>query len=32
VRVVPFEQPGTTGKDIYTGEETGTRVLFAQAY
>src|SRR2546421_1642365 len=32
VRVVPFTQPGTKGKDIFTGEETGTQVLFAQAY
>jgi prolyl-tRNA synthetase len=32
VRVVPFEQPGTKGKDVFTGEETQTQVLFAQAY
>jgi prolyl-tRNA synthetase len=32
VRVVPFAQPGTPGKDIYTGQETETQVLFAQAY
>jgi prolyl-tRNA synthetase len=32
VRVIPFEQPGTKGKDIFTGEETGTQVLFAHAY
>ena len=32
VRVVPFTQPGTKGKDIFTGEETDTQVLFAQAY
>ena len=32
VRVIPFEQPGTIGKDVYTGEETNTQVLFAQAY
>jgi prolyl-tRNA synthetase len=32
VRVVPFAQPGTRGKDIFTGEETDTQVLFAQAY
>jgi prolyl-tRNA synthetase len=32
VRVIPFDQPGTKAKDIYTGEETGTQVLFAQAY
>jgi hypothetical protein len=29
---VPFEQPGRRGNDIYTGEETDTLVLFAQAY
>ena len=32
VRCVPFEQPGTTGKCIFTGEESNTQVLFAQAY
>jgi prolyl-tRNA synthetase len=32
VRVVPFEQPGTSGKDIITGQETATQVLFATAY
>ena len=32
VRCIPFDQPGTTGKCIYTGEETTTEVLFAQAY
>ena len=32
VRCVPFDQPGTPGKDILTGEETTTQVLFAQAY
>jgi len=32
VRVVPFDQPGTEGKDVYTGKETRTQVLFAQAY
>jgi prolyl-tRNA synthetase len=32
VRVVPFEQPARRGKDIISGEETGTQVLFAQAY
>jgi prolyl-tRNA synthetase len=32
VRCVPFDQPGTAGKDIYTGKETQTQVLFAQAY
>ena len=32
VRAVPFDQPGTSGKDIYTGEETNIQVIFAQAY
>jgi prolyl-tRNA synthetase len=32
VRCIPFDQPGTSGKDIFTGEETTTQVLFAQAY
>ena len=32
VRCVPFDQTGTAGKDIYTGKETQTQVLFAQAY
>ena len=32
VRCVPFDQPQAKGKDIYTGKETGTQVLFAQAY
>jgi prolyl-tRNA synthetase len=32
VRCIPFEQPGAKGKDVYTGEETDTVVLFAQAY
>jgi prolyl-tRNA synthetase len=32
VRVIPFQQPGMKGKDIYTGQETDTQVLFAQAY
>jgi prolyl-tRNA synthetase len=32
VRVVPFDQPGGTGNDIYNGKETATQVLFAQAY
>lgn len=31
VRCIPFEQ-GQTGKDIFTGEETDTQVLFALAY
>jgi prolyl-tRNA synthetase len=32
VRVVPFDQPGTSGKDIFSGEETTTQVLFSLAY
>jgi prolyl-tRNA synthetase len=32
VRCIPFDQPGTSGKDIYSGEGTTTQVLFAQAY
>jgi prolyl-tRNA synthetase len=32
VRCIPFDQPGTKGRCIYTGEETDMQVLFAQAY
>jgi prolyl-tRNA synthetase len=32
VRCIPFDQPGSPGKCIYTGKETTTQVLFAQAY
>ena len=32
VRCIPFDQPAVPGKDIYTGLETATQVLFAQAY
>jgi prolyl-tRNA synthetase len=32
VRCIPFAQSGATGKCIYSGEETTTEVLFAQAY
>jgi prolyl-tRNA synthetase len=32
VRCIPFDQSGKTGKCIYSGEETSTEVLFAQAY
>src|SRR5581483_7985528 len=32
VRCIPLEQSGARGKDIITGEETDTDVLFAQAY
>ena len=29
---IPFDQPEAPGKSIYTGDETKTQVLFAQAY
>jgi prolyl-tRNA synthetase len=32
VRCIPLQQSGNTGKDIITGEETSTEVLFALAY
>jgi prolyl-tRNA synthetase len=32
VRLIPFDQPDKPGKDILTGSETRTQVLFAQAY
>ena len=32
VRCIPFDQPGGTGKCVYSGEETETEVLFAVAY
>ena len=32
VRCIPFDQSGKSGKCVYTGEETTTEVLFAQAY
>jgi prolyl-tRNA synthetase len=32
VRCIPFDQPGTRGKCIVTGEETDVEVLFALAY
>jgi prolyl-tRNA synthetase len=32
VRCIPFDQPGTKGTCIYTGDETDTEVLFAVAY
>jgi len=32
VRCIPFDQSGTRGRDILTGEETDTEVLFALAY
>jgi prolyl-tRNA synthetase len=32
VRCIPLDQSGGTGKCVYTGAETSTQVLFAQAY
>jgi prolyl-tRNA synthetase len=32
VRCIPFGQPGTSGKCVYSGKDTSTQVLFAQAY
>ena len=32
VRCIPFDQPTSPGKCVYSGEETGTQVLFALAY
>jgi prolyl-tRNA synthetase len=32
VRCIPFDQPDAPGKCIYTGRDTTTQVLFAQAY
>jgi prolyl-tRNA synthetase len=32
VRCVPFAQPAAPGKDIFTGNETKTQVLFATSY
>lgn len=32
VRCIPFDQPGGSGKCIYSGEETTTQVLFSVAY
>ncbi len=32
VRCIPLDQPGGVGKCIFSGEETGTEVLFAVAY
>jgi prolyl-tRNA synthetase len=32
VRCITFEGQGKTGKDIYTGDDSGVEVLFAQAY
>ncbi len=32
IRCIPFDQPPAAGKCIYSGDETTTQVLFAQAY
>jgi prolyl-tRNA synthetase len=32
VRCIPLEQPGGSGRCIFSGKETTTEVLFAQAY
>jgi prolyl-tRNA synthetase len=32
VRLIPFDQPASPGKCIFSGRETKTQVLFAQAY
>ena len=32
VRCIPFDQPGTSGKDIFGGEETAIQAIFATAY
>lgn len=32
VRCVPFDQPGGTGKDVYTGQTVSEQALFAIAY
>ena len=32
VRCIPFDQPGGSGKDIFSGQETQTQVIFAQSY
>jgi prolyl-tRNA synthetase len=32
VRCVPFDQPDAAGKDIFTGQDARTEVIFAQAY
>jgi prolyl-tRNA synthetase len=32
IRCIPLEQPGTTGKCVYTGKETSQQVIFARAY
>lgn len=32
IRVIPFDQPETTGRCVYTGKETTQQVIFARAY
>jgi prolyl-tRNA synthetase len=32
IRCIPLEQPGTSGKCVYTGRETTRQVVFARAY
>jgi len=32
IRCIPFDQPDTTGKCIYSGEESSQLVIFAKAY
>ena len=32
IRCIPLEQPGTSGKCVYTGKETSQQVVFARAY
>ncbi len=32
IRCIPLDQPGTTGKCVYTGRETTRQVVFARAY
>jgi prolyl-tRNA synthetase len=32
VRCIPFDQPGTSGKDIFSEEETSIQAIFATAY
>jgi prolyl-tRNA synthetase len=32
IRLVPFDQPGTAGRCVYTGRETDQQVIFARAY
>jgi prolyl-tRNA synthetase len=32
IRCIPLEQPGTSGKCVYTGKDTTQQVIFARAY